>query len=297
MRNALVVALLLAGLSLTTLGQGNYSADALYAAQERFGRAAATEGEKAAFLKNLTDDAIVFRPVPTPGLKFWREQDVTVPVTVDRTVSAMDMSSDGRLGYTTGLWRSTKKDGANTVEHYGEYVTIWERREGQPFKVVLDITTRHDDIQSAYASGGAVSSDPNIKGWSATNDAMRYLSTGMRFGRGLAAALKATTMDDVRLLVDDQPPITGRDNVVEAAKRYTAIGFPTDVTIYQSGDMAYFWNQCRYQNSIEGLERGNCLQVMKLRNKKWWITLAAFARLEDDKPPVLAASSKRKSAN
>lgn len=294
MRNVVVFALLLTSFSVPFYGQAKFSADALYAAQERFAHTAAAKGEGAAFLDNLTDDAIVFRPVPTQGLKFWRDHDEPVPITVDRTVNNMDMSSDGRLGYTTGMWRSTRKDGPNTIEHYGEYVTIWERREGKPFKVVLDITTRHDDIQSAFAAGTPATYDTNAKGWSATNDAMRYLRTAMNMGQGIAAALKSTTMDDVRLLVDDQPPITGRDKVVEAAKRYTAIGFPSMVTIYQSGDMAYFWNQCRYQNSSEGLERGNCLQVMKLRNKKWWITLAAFARLEDDRAPVLTPGTKRK---
>jgi ketosteroid isomerase-like protein len=294
MRNAVVFALLLVCLSVAAAGQGKYSADALYAAQERFAHTAAAEGEKSAFLNNLTEDAIVFRPVPTNGLKYWRDHEEPVKITVDRTVANMDMSSDGRLGYTTGMWRSTRKEGADDIQHYGEYITLWERREGQPFKVVLDITTRHDDIQSSFGGGGVATFDTNAKGWSATNDAMRYLRTAMNMGQGISTALKVTTMDDVRLLVDDQPPITGRDNVVEAAKRYTAIGFPSDVTIYQSGDMAYFWNQCRYQNSAEGLERGNCLQVMKLRNKKWWITLAAFARLDDDKPPVLAPGSKRK---
>jgi hypothetical protein len=138
-----------------------------------------------------------------------------------------------------------------------------------------------------------VSNDPNSRGWSATNDAMRFLRTSME-GGGLAAALSTASMDDVRLLIDDEPPVVGRKNVIEAARIYTSMGFPENVAIYQSGDMAYFWNQCRFQNSAEGTERGNCLQIMKLRNKKWWIVLAVFARLDDAKPPVLTAGSHRK---
>ena len=113
-------------------------------------------------------------------------------------------------------------------------------------------------------------------------------------GGGLAAALNVTTMDDVRLLIDDEPPVVGKKKVLEAARLYTAMGFPENVAIYQSGDMAYFWNQCRYQNNSEGIERGNCLQVMNLRNKTWWIVLAVFARLDDAKPPVLVAGSSHK---
>jgi hypothetical protein len=79
-------------------------------------------------------------------------------------------------------------------------------------------------------------------------------------------------------------------------KRYKSIEFPTKVAMFQAADMAYVWNPCQYANSNEGTERGNCLQVWKLRNKKWWIVVGVFARVESEKPPELKVRKKNKSA-
>ena len=295
MRKYLFTALLLLGLACVAVAQPRRPIDALFGAQDSFSKKAASDGERSAFLSVLTDDAIVFRPAPIKGLQFWQQSIEPVPVTLERRILYADVSSSGLLGYTTGPWKTSTKDNGKTIEHSGEYVTLWERRGGDDFRAVLDITTRHDDLEEALSDkgGGPSTEDPNTRGWSATNDAYKFLRTSMT-GGGLAAALNAATMDDVRLLIDDEAPIVGKKKVVQAARMYTAMGFPDNVAIFQSGDMAYFWNQCRYQNNTEGVERGNCLQIMKLRDKKWWIVLAVFARLDDGKPPVLVSGSHKK---
>ena len=294
MKQYFCAVLLVLELTLASTAQPHLPIDALYGAQDSFCKKATSDGERAAFLSVLTGDGVVFKPAPVGGLQFWQQDSEDQATTVSRKLAVADVSSNGLLGYTTGTWKSSRKDNGKAVEHAGEYVTIWERRNSEGFRAVLDITTRHDDIDNVGSdSARAATQDPNSRGWSATNDAYKFLHTSMQ-GGGLAAALNVTTMDDVRLLIDDEPPVVGKKKVLEAARLYTAMGFPENVAIYQSGDMAYFWNQCRYQNNSEGIERGNCLQVMKLRNKKWWIVLAVFARLDDAKPPVLVAGSSHK---
>ena len=295
MRKYLLAALLLLGSAFGLSAQPHVPIDSLYGAQDSFSRKAASDGERAAFVSALTEDAVIFKPAPVKGLRFWQQNVEAAPTTVERKVSFADVASSGMLGYTTGAWRSSTKVEGKAVEHSGEYVTIWERRNNDGFKAVLDITTKHDDMAAVAANSGGdpATHDPNARGWSATNDVMKFLHTSM-LGGGLAAALETATMDDVRLLIDDEPPIIGRKKVVKAARLYTAMGFPASVAIYQSGDMAYFWNECHYQNNTEGIERGNCLQIMKLRGKKWWIVLAVFSRLDDAKPPVLASPKRRK---
>jgi len=295
MRKYLLAALLILGFAFGLSAQPHVPIDSLYGAQDSFSRKAASDGERAAFVSALTEDAVIFKPAPVKGLRFWQQNVEAAPTTVERKVSFADVASSGMLGYTTGAWRSSTKAEGKPVEHSGEYVTIWERRNNDGFKAVLDITTKHDDMAAVAANSGGdpATHDPNARGWSATNDVMKFLHTSM-LGGGLAAALETATMDDVRLLIDDEPPIIGRKKVVKAARLYTAMGFPASVAIYQSGDMAYFWNECHYQNNTEGIERGNCLQIMKLRGKKWWIVLAVFSRLDDAKPPVLASPKRRK---
>jgi hypothetical protein len=63
--------------------------------------------------------------------------------------------------------------------------------------------------------------------------------------------------------------------------------------LFQSADMAYTWNPCKFADSIEGVEEGNCLQVWKLRDKKWLIVLSIYAKVPAEKPPVLQTKEKK----
>ena len=51
--------------------------------------------------------------------------------------------------------------------------------------------------------------------------------------------------------------------------------------------MAYTWNPCEFADNNEGMEKGTCLHIWKLRNKKWWIVLGVFARIPNETPPSL----------
>jgi ketosteroid isomerase-like protein len=289
-----VLALVIFCVASTCAAQGGIDLDLLNAADAAFRGKAGTDGQRSAFLDVLLDDSVIFAPSRVKGREFWDAQTAAPAVTHRRATAFADISSNGLLGYTTGGWKTTQKDKKGDISTFGEYVTVWERRGGAGFKIALDMTTKHDEIPAALATQSVKKTFPpdiNKRGWSATNDAMGFLRASMQAG-GLAAAFEAGAMDDVRLLVDGEPAITGKKNVVKIAKRYLSMRFPADLAIFQSGDMAYFWNSCSYANSIEGAEQGNCLQIMKLRNKKWWIVLAAFARIEDERPPTLITPTK-----
>jgi hypothetical protein len=110
----------------------------------------------------------------------------------------------------------------------------------------------------------------------------------------LGGAYRDYAADEIRLLRDGQPPIVGKKRVIEATRDYRAVKFQAKVALIESGDMAYSWNPCEYNVSDEGMERGNCLHIWKLRNKKWWIVLGAFARVESDLKPELRTKTARK---
>jgi hypothetical protein len=110
----------------------------------------------------------------------------------------------------------------------------------------------------------------------------------------LGAAYREFADDDVRLLIEQEAPILGRKNVVKATNRYVSMEFPKKVALFQAADMAYTWNACNYANSSEGIERGNCLHIWKLREKEWSIVLAVFARVTNDKLPEIKMTERKK---
>ena len=265
-------------------------------AERALGETVAAKGQKAAFVEFLTDDSIIFRPEAVNGKDFWIRQNEASGLNLTRTPLLADVAANGLLGYTTGSWQLKRKDKEVDVATNGNYVTVWERRNGGDFRAVIDISIRHDEPRSAGLSiqrKNPAVQNSNKYGWSPADAAMKFLRAGMT-GGGLAHAYDDFADDDVILLIDREPPIVGKKRVVSETKRFTSTKFPLKVAMYQSADMAYFWNQCHYANSEEGREVGNCLQILKLRKNKWYIVLGVFARVASEKTPVLQKKPSRK---
>ena len=251
--------------------------------------AAAQKEMKSAFLQYLAPDAVVFRPQAVNGREYWSTKpDVSTETLVRKTLYA-DISSNGMLGYTTGSWRLFKKGKSESDAGFGQYVTIWEKKPEGGFRASVDIVITHEKLPFAETDRiGRVraSRDPNKRGWSPADASMDFLRMSMS-GYRLGGAYEKYAAEDVRLLVDREPPLLGKKRAVAEMRAYLAADFPTKVTMFQAADMAYTWNPCRFTNNNEGMEAGNCLNIWKLRNKKWWIVLGVYAKFPNEKPPEL----------
>ena len=257
--------------------------------QTAFDRAAIERGARSAFLEFLTDDAVIFRPAAVNGKKFWTERPDDPNSQLVRTVSYADISANGLLGYTTGNWRVYQKGKSEGEALFGQYVTIWEKRSDGSFRASLDIVVPHEKLLFAETNQpvrGKQTRDINKRGWSPADASMNFLRASMGAER-LGGAYKRFAAEDVRLLREGAPPIIGKKQVVEATTEYTSIEFPANVKLFQSADLAYTWNPCRFDNSTEGQVAGNCLHIWKLRKKKWWIVVGVFAPVPNLTPPVL----------
>lgn len=256
--------------------------------------AAEEHGSKRAFSDHLTADSVVFRPRPINGRQYLSTSESRPGESLVRKTIYADISANGLLGYTTGNWRMYQKGKSESAATFGQYVTIWQRQSDGRYRAVLDIATSHDKLpfsQTDYVGYVIRKRDPNKRGWSpadASIDFQRLSMTGARLG----GAYEKYAARDVRLLIEREPPVVGKRDVVREMKRYIAVEFPTKVTTLLSADMAYTWNPCRFANNDEGLESGNCLHIWKLRDKEWQIVLGVFARLPNETPPVIRKPSR-----
>jgi hypothetical protein len=260
----------------------------------------AQSGARSAFLDFLAKDAVIFRPEPVNGPEYWRAQPENPAFAFSRTRVFSDISANGILGYTTGHWQRFKTDKPNEPLGFGEYVTVWERRPSGGYQAVLDMSITHDEEPADDKARGWKpddSHDPNKRGWSPADASMNFLRLGMSQAR-LSSAYEKFSGRDVRLLVDGERPILGKKQVVAAMNRYISIEFPKNVAMFQAADLAYTWNPCKFANSQEGIENGNCLHIWKLRDKKWWIVLGVFSRYPNETQPKIAAPpAKRRKKN
>lgn len=262
-------------------------------AEKAFQQTAADKGLKAAFLDSLADDSIIFNPEAVNGKEYWGKREDSPDVTLVRIPTYSDISYNGVLGYTMGNWRQYPKGKSESLAKFGQYVTVWEKRNGK-FFASLDIDINHDKLpfsETDRVLRTNKTQEANIRGWSPADASMNFLRMSMSNDR-LGAAYKKFSADDVRLLIEREPPILGKKRVVSEMKRYMSIEFPKKVALFQAADMAYTWNACQYANSNEGVEKGNCLHVWKLRDKKWLIVLGVFARVESETKPTLKIRQK-----
>jgi ketosteroid isomerase-like protein len=252
-------------------------------------------GAKTAYLKYLGDDGVIFKPEATNGKDWWNLQTEAPPVVLKRTMEYADIAANGLLGYTTGVWEETAKPGSKGVptRQVGQYITVWSKKPDGKFYAIIDVMTQYDEAAPPVGNPMLVTTFPkdiNKRRWSAADPSMKFLRMGMDRG-GLGNAFDEWAAEDVRLIIEENPPIYGKKNAVKAMKKYLSVAFPRKVSLLESADLAYAWNPCEYANSEEGMEKGTCLNIWKLRSKKWYITLGAFARVPNVVKPMLKTAS------
>lgn len=268
----------------------------MYDSERAMGQAVAEKGVKPGFLEFLADDAIIFRPEAVNGPEFMRTGDVRFSGVLRRTVSVGDIASNGMLGYTTGEWILTQKTKTLEYQKVGQYATVWQKRPDGKYKAILDIEITHDPYEKKKKKREPAYfgiRDTNFRGLSAADATMDFLKVSMT-KKGLGGAYDKFAADDVRLLRDGMPPIEGRGRAKDELEKYMAIDFPKKVSQFESADIAYSWNPCSYADSNEGMEKGNCLHIWKLRENKWKIVLGVFARVTNQEIPKLKESSRAK---
>ncbi len=249
---------------------------------------AAEVGAKTAYLKYLGDDGVIFKPEATNGKDWWNLQKEEPPVVLKRTMELADISANGLLGYTVGSWEQTPKKKGGPERKIGQYITVWSKKPDGKFYAIIDVMTEYDE--AAPPVGKAIASkatrDINKRRWSAADPSMKFLRMSMDRG-GLGNAFDEWAAEDIRLIIEENPPIYGKKHAVKAMNKYLSVAFPRKVALLESADLAYAWNQCEYANSQEGMEKGTCLNIWKLRKKKWYITSSAFARIPNMVKPSL----------
>ena len=259
----------------------------LFAVDRALSDATSQKGMRNGFLEFLAADSVVFKPEAVNGVEFWKSQPAEPSPRMLRKTIYADISSSGILGYTTGTWQMFTQGKGELLEDFGQYLTIWQKGLDGRYKAEVNIEIGHDKLGSADTDKklfGKMTCDPNKREWSPADASMNFLKMSMNQAR-LGAAYEQFAADDVRVLVEREPPILGKKKVVQEMSRYKSIEFPKKVALFQSTDLAYTWNPCQYVNNDEGTESGNCLHVWKLRKKKWYIVVGVFARQKVTIPP------------
>lgn len=271
----LMIAVFILSLVLSAAAQNDLQK--LVDTEKAFAEYAAERSTKQAFLEFLADDGIVFNPDRQNGKEVWRARTENGSLLSWYPVVA-DISSSGLIGYTTGPWEYRPKGKADAPAAFGQYSTVWQKQQNGEFKAVLDIGVAHDKNAAREAPWTAppdVKRDKNEKGSYAGDTAALFYSM-MREGSD-EKAYKTFAADDIRMLRNGKLPISGKKAVLgEVKKDRSKLEIARRISFFGSGDMAYVTNTYTRTDKDNKVEKGNFMQVWKLRDGRWQIVLDVF---------------------
>lgn len=257
----------------------------IYDTEKAFERRAAEKGVRQAFIEFLAPDGIMFRPNPVNGREMWKNRPET-PAQLLWNPTFVDVSSNGALGYTTGnsIFRAKGKDDPDAF--YGEYATIWQRQPDGTYLAALDLGISHEKpaaIETQWKSPADSGRELNEKKSSAADASTTFFETAA--GQGLSKAYKTYLAEDARLLREGKMPILGKQAALAEFKNDKSKVFFAKRSIFiGAADMAYVSNSYTVSDkSGKQTEKGNFLQVWKLRGGRWQIVLDVFLPVPEQK--------------
>ena len=97
---------------------------------------------RVAFLAAFADDGVFVREGWRVSNDFLRDRPAPA-IVLDWRPQNVEASASGDLGLSTGPSRITSKAQPNTPPTHGQFVSVWRRAPGGPWKVAVDLGIGH----------------------------------------------------------------------------------------------------------------------------------------------------------
>ena len=207
MRNlAPAFAMALAGCAAAPAGPD--PAASLAAAETAFAAHSVREDMRAAFLAAFAPDGVFVRDGWRISNDFLRDRPAP-PIVLDWRPVFVEVAASGELGLSTGPSKITSKARPDAPATYGQFVSIWRRAPGGPWKVEVDLGISHPapDLWQAPLQGRSVRAAAPAAGSLAEAEA-RFAQRAR--GEGLRAAHEALGAADLRVYRTGHAPALGR---------------------------------------------------------------------------------------
>ncbi len=228
-------------------------------AEVAFSRLSEIKGIREAFLACLAEDAVVFRPGPLNGKKFYAEQKDISGFLTWKPVFA-DISDAGDLGYTTGPYEFWKNKVDKESASHGHYVSVWRKEKNAGWKVVIDFGVGHPPLKVAppvFSAFPAMKAAPqgSIRAVDIEKERAALWSRDLKLGQpgltghGFSQSYFSALAPEIRLYRPNAYPYLGAAEARKALE--TASGEvawkPEKAIIAESGDFGYTYGTFFYR--------------------------------------------------
>ena len=276
MRISLPVAVAMLAASCAALSPGaGSSGDAvsLATAESAFAAHSVREDMRAAFLANFAADGVFVRKGWTPAIADLQGRTAP-PVVLDWRPAHTEVAASGEMGLSTGPWKLTSKSDPSAAPAFGQFVSVWKREPGGPWKVAVDIGISNprdslwDAPLEAMPSGTSVARDEK-----AVASAEERFQLAER-SSGVASAYRAFASQRIRFYREGLDPAVGREaafavtDVIHDQLRWTV----EQAEVSRSGDFGYSRGHYAAASAPEKV-LGYFLRVWRPENGGWRIVM------------------------
>jgi ketosteroid isomerase-like protein len=230
----------------------------LVKAEKEFARSCAASGIRSAFLENLADGSIVFRPAPVDA-RSWFSDRPAPPGLLTWEPRFAEISRSGEFGYTTGPWEFRRDAAATDPDSVGHYVSVWRRQADGSWRLLIDVGTTHapqpaeSSELSFHQPAQSVAEPPDAPGEPSAKstllDAERRFSE-LALEQSTQSAYLNRATEDVRFYLRDVPPISGRQAVSAALQGQAGalVTEPLAAEIAASGDLGFTYGSFEFRS-------------------------------------------------
>ena len=257
-------------------------AQKIFETEKAFEKIVADKGINAGFIEFMAPDGLLFTPQPENGRESWQKRPPS-PALLTWNPIWIEVSSNGALAYSigNGIYRPKGKDDTNLF--YSHYLSIWSRQPNGEYRAVIDAAISHDKPASMPAEWKSPAVAGNSKLQNSAGDYAVNFYAMVESG-GAAKAYKTFLADDGFIMRNGSLPFVGKAAVNQIEKAKTAIRFAKRKTFIEAGDLAWVYAPYTINDKTGTLtERGNFVQVWKLRGGKWLIAADILAPIPIDK--------------
>lgn len=254
------------------------AAEEIFKTEKAFERLVAKNGINAGFIEYLAPLGVMLVPYIVNGREFWRSRQ-PAPTVLNWNPVWIDVSSNGTLAYSIGnsIRRPNGKDDPNIG--YGHYLSVWSKQGNGEYRALLDAGVSHSKpaaVPTEWRTPADSGTEKNESKISAADSSLTFFETVEKVGS--VKAYKTFLTDDAILLRPGREPFFGKKAAIEyLGKTRPRIKFAKRKGFVEAPDMAYVYNSYSILDDagIE-IEKGNFVQVWKLRKDKWWIAAELF---------------------
>ena len=273
----LVVFTALLALSAVFAVAQNHAAQKIYETERAFEKAVAEKGMNAGFIEYLTSDGVLFQPDMVNGREAWQKRPKS-PASLTWNPIWIEVSSNGALAYSIGNGVYKPNGKGDTTEYYSHYLSIWRRELNGEYRAVLDVGISHEKPPVAVTEWKSplVSGNEKLQN-SAGDHSVQFYSASESVGS--SKAYKSYFAEDGILMRDGSLPFIGKKAAIAYLdSKKQSIKFAKRKTFSEAGDLAWVTSGYSIVDTAgTEIEKGNFIQVWKLRDGKWRIAADVLA--------------------